>query len=248
MMYIRLAFILTFCCRSAFGQDYVLTTKQDSLVGKIIVLTFHNTDKVRITDAEKKKSEWLASNVLRMSINNESYKAVKTPTGYRIMKIAKPGILSLCYARQLEEAPYDIPYFVKNTGESLEVPKILFKVQTSSFLKECGDLKERITAGELGRKDLDKIIDEYNHCMERQTVKTTVAQSDPKLDAITEFRKKLEADPTVSEEAKEIVVDLYKKVQENKPAPNYLKDGLREALKNHPAHLADFEALLEAMK
>ena len=62
------------------------------------------------------------------------------------------------------------------------------------------------------------------------------------------FKEKLQKDTTVPPDALDIVKDLYAKVRENKPIPNYLSEGLKESLKDHPGYLGELEELLKLLK
>jgi hypothetical protein len=58
----------------------------------------------------------------------------------------------------------------------------------------------------------------------------------------------LSKDATVPVEALDILKDLFAKIKEGRPAPNYLTDGLREALKGHPAYAGELESLIATLK
>lgn len=247
-MNLRALIILTCSALSSQGQDYLVTTKLDTLRGKLTVITYPGMDKIQVSEQKKKKQEINVTVVLIAMLSGQAYKTVPTTDGYRLMRLAKSGILSLCYARQSPGTPYDTPYLVKSTGESMEVPKILFKNRMSGFLKDCPLAAQKVEAGTLGKNDVEKIVDEYNQCMDKQTEQAFVAVADTGLKAITEFKLKLEQDKTVPADALEILKDIYQKVKEEKSVPNYLKNSLREALKSHPSYQADLDNLLDKLK
>ncbi len=130
----------------------------------------------------------------------------------------------------------------------MEITTLRFKNSISNFLNECATIEQKIENGQLGRKDLDKIIDTYNQCIEDQTQKSPVTDADPRLTALSNFTNKLKADSTVPTDAVDILNDLHAKVRDSKPIPNYLTEGLRDLLKDHPAYLGDLENLFNLLK
>ena len=229
------------------AQDYLVTTKQDTLRGKLTISGYTTSDRA-VLMADNKRSEFQAYLVLAVRIDSNTFVPVRTPEAFRLMQLKKRGLVSLCLGRQAPGTPYNIPYLVKLSGESMEVNALRFKRSMARFLSECGTVRQKIEEGSLGRNDLEKIVDTYNRCLEQQTTVAFTSTEDPKLTAITAFNQKLSSDSSIPAEAREILKDLYAKVKEGRSAPNYLKEGLREALKAHPAYTADLEQLLAKIK
>jgi hypothetical protein len=231
------------------AQDYLVTTKKDTLRGKITIASYTTSDRAVLTaEADKKKSEYQAYNVLAVRIDSFTYIPVRTPDAFRFMRQKKGGLVSLCFSRQAPGTPYNIPYLVKVSGEAMEVNALRFKKTVSRFLEECANVRQKIEEESLGRDDLEKIVDSYNRCLVLQTTVAFTASEDPKLEALTAFNKTLSKDATVPPEAMDILKDLFAKVKEGRQAPNYLTDGLREALKGHPAYAGELENLLATLK
>lgn len=229
------------------AQDYLVTTRKDTLRGKLSLMSFEKVDKAMLS-VNKKKTDYPAYSVLFIYMDSTKYVPVRTVDAFRFMKLSKSGMVSLCFARQSAGTPYNIPYLVKKSGESMEVNALRFKRTISNFLAECSWLKDKIEEEELGRDDLEKIIDTYNTCLEQQSTVAFLASEDPKLSALNSFNKKLGEDTTVPEDAKEILKDLYIKVKDGKPVPTYLSEGLRQSLKDFPAYQEDLEKLLAILK
>lgn len=229
------------------AQDYLVTSKKDTLRGKLTLSGYTTADRAVLTSADKKKTEYPAYSLLAVHIDTNTYIPVRTPDAFRFMRLKKSGMVSLCYARQAPGTPYNIPYLVKVSGEAMEVNALRFKKTVSRFLAECATVRQKIEEESLGRDDLEKIVDAYNRCLVQQTTVAFIASEDPKLEALTAFNKKLSQDTTVPPEALDILKDLYTKVKEGRPAPNYLTDGLREALKGHPAYAEELESLLATL-
>lgn len=229
------------------AQDYLVTTRMDTLRGKITIQTHATADRASLV-IEKKKTEYQAYGVLAVCIDTTTYVPVRTKDAFRFMRLKKKGMVSLCYAQQSPGTPYNVPYLVKISGESMEVTALRFRKTVSVFLGECATVTQKIEQESLGRNDLEKIVDSYNQCLDKQTTVAFSTTENPKLVAINTFNTKLGNDGTVPEDAKEILRDLYNKIKEGKQAPNYLIEGLREALGSHPAYTADLENLITVLK
>lgn len=196
---------------------------------------------------DKKKTEYPAYSVLGAYLDSVTYIPVRTPDAFRFMRLGRTGMLALCYARQFPGTPFNIPYLVKRSGESMEVSALRFKKSVSRFLAECNTISQKIEEESLGRDDLEIIVDGYNRCLEQQTTVAFVASEDPKLSALNAFNKKLSQDTAVPPDVLEILKDLFIKVKDGKPVPNYLAEGLRESLKDFPNYREDVETLLAVL-
>ena len=172
------ASILTICFIPAYTQDYVVTTRKDTLRGKVAISSYTNMDRVQL-NAEKKKTEFAATAVSTVSLDSQIYQPVRITDGFRLLKLERSGHVSLYLGRQSPGTPYNVPFLVKKSGESMEVSSLRFKKYMITFLEDCSSIEQKIEAGNLGRKDLDKIIDEYNRCIEKQTDKSLIPGSDP---------------------------------------------------------------------
>lgn len=242
-----LLLLLALNATTLWAQDYLVTARKDTLRGKLSIISIDKVDNVTIR-IDKKKTDYAAYTVLMAFMDSVIYVPVRKSDSFRMMKLGKKGLLSLCYERQSPGMPYNIPYLVKKSGESMEAGALRFKKSVSKFLEDCGTIKLKIEAGELGRDDLEKLVDSYNSCLEQQSTVAFVETMDPKLSALNAFNQKLSKDDTVPAEAREILKDLYTKVKSGGPVPNYLAEGLRETLKDLPAYQEDVEKLLAVLK
>lgn len=247
-MKLYLLLSLSLVCLGLHAQDYLVTSRNDTLRGELSIMSLEKFDKVTLT-VDKKKTDHPAYAILLAYIDSARYIPVRTVDAFRMMKAYKSGMVSLCYARQSSGRPYDIPYLVKKSGGTLEISAIRFKANVSKFLAECSSLRNSIEEGKLGRNDLEKIVDTYNSCLEQQsTVAFSVTTEDPKLAALNSFHNRLSSDSAVPEDAKEILKDLYMKVKDNKPVPTYLSEALRQAFKDLPNYHEDVEKLIAVLK
>lgn len=245
----RFAFYL--CLLFAFvdlhAQDYLVTLRGDTLRGRAEIHSYPKIERVTLV-VDKKKTEYPATAVQKVVRDSVTYVPVRTTDAYLFMRQARRGLVSLCYARQSPGTPYNVPFLVKRSGESIEVSALRFKRTISNFLSECNSIRTKIEEGQLGRNDLEKIIDEYNRCLESQTQQVFFESENPKLTALNAFNEKIGKDTSVPADARDILKDMYLRVKDGKPVPNYLSEGLKENLKGHPAYTADLESLLALLK
>jgi hypothetical protein len=239
--------LIVVCSLGGYAQDYLVTTKRDTLRGRLSISSFPTMDKV-VVAVNKKKTEFPATSVYVLVLDSQVYKPVRTTEAYRLMKLSRAGMVSLFYARQSPGTPYNIPFVVKMSGEAMEVTSLRFKRSMAVFLEECSSIKNKIEQDKLGKRDLEKIIDEYNLCLDQQTSTLLVSREDPRLVALNTMSARFEKDTTITSDARDIIKDLYTKVRENKTIPNYLIEGLRESLKDRKEYQEDLEILIAKLK
>jgi hypothetical protein len=236
------------------AQDYAVTQKNDTLRGKANIQTYGPIDHVQIVAADKKKTVLTATQVTAVYLNNETYNPVRTVYGYRMMKLVRPGFVSLYLGRRATGPSdtgfyYDTKFLVKRDGSSIEVPSLSFKKTIGNFLNECASIKHKIEKEDLGRGDLDQIITEYNTCIEEQTrdskVKPPLENSDPKMLLLKKLQTRvLESSLAGKNDGLEILTDMMNKVKLHQNVPKYQLDGLRAILKESPELSEDFEEIV----
>ena len=239
----------------AQAQDYVVTLKNDTLKGVAKISDYDVIDRIDLMD-QKKKNHFTAIQVRTLFMNREIFNPIRTDDGYRMMKLAKAGYLSLYKGRRpnssaSDPSNYDVSYLIKRGGSVIELPNLTFKKAMIDFLKDCNIMKEKIEKENLGKKDLDQIITDYNNCIENQTHPTPIAlvsSSDPTLIALGKLKTKLEASQLSSKkDAVDILNDMSDKVRGNQPVPNYLMEGLKGLLKDAPEYQSDLEKILSLL-
>jgi hypothetical protein len=251
---IMMSAILVLCSWAAFGEDYAVTLKNDTLRGKVSIQAYGIIDHIQITSSEKKRTNLTAIQVKAVSIAGETYQPVRTDNGYRMMKLVRQGFVSVYLGRKASTVSgqsyyYDTEYLVKKDGNSIEVPNLSFKKVIKNFLSECEAMKAKIDKEDLGRKDLDKILDEYNICINDQTkianAQSSVAKEDPRIVAITNLRAKIEASSlSTKQDALDITNDILDKALHNQTVPNYQLEGLKNLLKGSDELSSDLQQLL----
>jgi hypothetical protein len=125
----------------------------------------------------------------------------------------------------------------------------------TTFLADCPEVVNKIKSGELGKKELDQIIDEYNAVIENNTKVQKTAEvirqtAQEKLPLLENLKKRVgEQNDMVSQKnALDLIDDMVSKVQSGQPIPNYLVDGLKGYLSGNEAVKEDLDKLLASLK
>lgn len=228
--------MLVYQCAGA--QDYVLTTRGDSLTGEVRPLTYGPDKKVQIISKDKEKTSVSLFEVREFSTDGDVYHPIKGEKGYVFMKLLRPGYLSL-YAYQMEnQNRYDGLLMKKADGESIVVPNLGFKKYITQFLEDCPDVAARIKEGELNKKNLTELVDAYNQCIDGRTIDhgellAQRGQQDSKINAWDSLEEKVkEQSFSQKTNALEMIAEIKKKIERKEPIPNFLVEGLRNSLKD----------------
>jgi hypothetical protein len=243
--------MLVYQCASA--QDYLITSKGDSIAGEIKPLSFGPEKKVQIM-VDGKKNVYSIYQTRSFRFKNEIYQPVKKDNGYVFMKLLKEGYLSL-YAFQMEnQVTYDGRYMMKRDGSGLEVPNLTFKKSMIRYLNDCPSVTEKIDAGALGKKSIDTIIDAYNQCIANNTIDHTqsiaqVKKQQKKISAwdVLEEKVKGKSDFEGKSDALEMIADIRDKIKRNEKIPNFLLDGLKSSLSKTDL-TAEYESAVQEIK
>lgn len=239
--------MLTGFIRPAFAQqDFLVTLKGDTLYGKVFCTRFGQSQRIELSTG-KKKQYFTPVQVRSFCSGNESYFPVRTNNGYQVMKLLKPGYLSL-YAFQLEnQISWDGLYLLKKDGSGLEYSGLLFKKRVGKFLEDCPAVSQLIEEKELRRSDVEEIIDLYNQCIEERTqAQTSIAKQLMQWDKLEEKVKALPAFEGQSD-ALDIIREIKKKMDNNETVPRFLRENLRTLLKPHAEIAELLEQLLMAL-
>jgi hypothetical protein len=234
------------------AQDYLITTRGDSLTGQLKPLLYGPEKKVQITTDDKKREVYSMFQIRRYRHKDELFEPVKGPDGFAFMKVVKSGYLSLYHYQLPNQVNFDGSYLQRRDGKGMDVPNISFKKAMRNFLQDCEPVSDRIDKGELTKKNLDEIIDLYNRCIDSQTVrhdKVIVAQTEQTKtigawDALAQTVNSA-ADFDGKSNALEMIEDIKGKVARSEKIPNFLIDGLKSVLKDEAFQPALESALKE---
>lgn len=239
----------------ASGQtDFVVLNTRDTVKGKIKYLNYGTEKKVQITTPEKKKNTYTILQTNSFKLNNEVYHPVRVTQGYTFMKVIKTGYLSY-YSFQLpNQNTWDGRYLLKKDGAGLEVPNIGFKKSLIRFLSECPTLTGKIESGELGKLEIEEIIDQYNACIDLNTRRQNFIiekekDQNTKLTSWTELENSLKNGGEFEDKATalEMINEIKIKLQRDEKVPGFLVEGLKESLKDQGPSIQEIleKALLQ---
>ncbi|MBI1770415.1 MAG: hypothetical protein HYR67_18755 [Bacteroidetes bacterium] len=249
--------IITMAAAScAFAQkDYALSAKGDTLKGELKINSFDNLDRLQV-NAGGKKSSFTALQIKSFVKEGITYQSVKYDNSIRFMRVIKSGYLSLLAFNQTNQGSWDGRYLTKKDGSSMEVPNLAFKKLLSKYLGDCQEVHDRIENGELPKRDLEKIVDLYNVCLQVKTETQTTAKpsSAPSFDsekmlAIKKLSEKVEAENFLTKkDVLDLLKDIQGKVSKNEAVPNYLAEGLKSYLADTPSLLKEANELVALLK
>ena len=238
----------------AGAQDYVVTLKSDTIRGTAKILSYEKLDKVEIRpDGKGKKLVFTALQARTVFYKGEIYHTVQLESvGLKYMKLIKKGYLSYYGFRLPNQVTYDGLYLRKLDGQGIEVPNLTFKKTLSEYLSDCEALKNKLKAGEYGKRDIEKIIDEYNQCKEqtKPIVAPATVMANDKTQAIDELLRKLDASAAFAtkKDAQDILTDIRNKSARNESIPNYMLEGLKSNLNGQTELAEDLKKVLELLQ
>ena len=238
VLHILLFVLLMLVFQFTNAQDYVLTTKGDSLTGEVKPLLYGPEKRVQISSADKEKSSFTIFQVRAFSSNGDVYHPVKGDNGYVFMKLLQPGYLSL-YGYQMEnQTRFDGLYLRKIDGDGMSVPNLGFKKYISQFMDDCPDVVSGVRDGQYTKKNLNELVTAYNNCVDSRTVDhdKIIAERQErtiKINAWESLQEKIrEKDFSEKNNALEMITEIRKKIERRETIPNFLIEGLKNAIKD----------------
>ncbi len=246
IIHILLFLILLLAYQCVQAQDYVVTATGDTLRGKIRLLNYGPEKKVQLTPEGRKKETYSMMQVRSVHSDGDIYEPQRGPTGYAFMRVITPGFLSLYAFQRENQSSYDGLLLAKKDGTSIEVPNLGFKKVMARFLADCEIVQTKIENGTFGRNDLNEIITTYNDCLEQKSdapvaptapavVETpTMEPAKPAPPALASLEEKLKALPDFGgkDDAIDMLTEIRKKIARSEKVPNFLIEGLKDALKD----------------
>ena len=244
-----IVFVVFLISLSATAQeDYAVTQRGDTLRGRV---NFQQVGKIEQVSVKGETKHNLSSIQVRMaSLKGKIYKPVQFSASVQMMEVMIDGYLSLMAFRPPNLMSYDGRLLLLRDGRALEVPSLGFKKYVSKFLSDDPELAEKIDHGDLDRKDLDKIVADFNSFVGKKTQilreRTEVVENQKsKLEMIDELRVEIEkSDIDAKKDLLDMLVEMKDKIANQKSVPAYLSNALKENLKAKPALLEKFEKLL----
>jgi hypothetical protein len=219
------------------AQDYIVTTTGDTLSGDVRPLLYGIDKKVQFRGDDKKKTLYPMFKVLSFSYKDEIYQPVKGPDGYTFMKLLQPGYLSLYSYQMPNQSTFDGLFLTKKDGSGMEVPNLGFKKFMKQFLEDCPDVVESIDNGELAKKELKQIIDEYNQCLDERSIdhgKIVAEKREQKKQLgpwdLLEEKVRAQSAFEGKKDALDMIKEIKNKISNSDKIPNFLLEGLKNSL------------------
>jgi hypothetical protein len=132
---------------------------------------------------------------------------------------------------------FDGLYLVKRDGSRTEVPNLSFKKAMTRFLADCSSVSTRIEQGDLNKKDLNTIVDEYNLCItsRTQSANKTIELRQEQTKKISswdmlEEKVKAEGDFEGKKDALDMIAEIKGKIGRSEKVPNFMLEGLKSSL------------------
>jgi hypothetical protein len=237
ILHVLLIVLLMIVYQCSKAQDFLVTAKGDTVTGALKPISFGPEKKVQVTSADKKKSLYSIFQIKSYNYKGETYHPVKNDKGYTFMKLVKPGYLSL-YSFQIEgQTTYDGLYLAKRDGSGMEVPNLSFKKMMERFLEDCPVVAAKIDNGELGKREINQIVDEYNGCIQNRTVNHGAVIATNQLKEkksepweVLEAKVKEQPDFEGKQDAMEMIGEIRTKIKRGEKVPNFLVEGLKTSL------------------
>jgi hypothetical protein len=232
IIHVLLLLLLLLAYQCTHAQDYIITSKGDSIAGTVKQWSFGSSVKVQVTKQDKSKEVFTVLQVRSFSDNGNVFHPVKFSNKYQFMKLVKPGYVSL-YAFQPEgQLEYSGQYLLQMDGKGMEVPNLNFRKALTKFFADCEEVSNKISTGSYNRKDLDTLLDDYNQCVAKRS--HIISASNRTIDGTRtkpwdNLLEKIEAHEEFEGKADaiEMVREIKAKIQRNEKVPNFLTSGLK---------------------
>jgi hypothetical protein len=243
----------------ACGQDYLVTTSNDTLRGEIKLLNFGPEPKVLLQETgSKKKSAYSIIEVKAFNESDETYHTIRATEGYVFMKLIRNGYLSLYAFNSENQQQWSGRYLSTVDGRSLEVPNLGFKKRLTTFLEDCPDVSKAVDEGDLRKSDLEEIVNSYNACIEQRTQQLTEEKKSntgqTENEVLTGKWDTLERavlehpDFDSKSDASEMIKDIKVKLKRSEKIPNFLIEGLKNNLQGSSTLLKLLEEAVASLE
>ncbi|MBS1507835.1 MAG: hypothetical protein JSS79_14430 [Bacteroidetes bacterium] len=235
-------------------HDFAVMHKGDTLRGEIKILSYEMMDKIQVATKEK-KTIYTALQIKTLQKGEVSYEPIRYDNTIRFMKVLKSGYLSFYAFNPSNQLTWDGRYLYKKDGNGVELPNLTFKKTLSNFLSDCPNIRDRINAGEFSKREIEKIIDLYNECLQSKTEALNIlpvrtdSQNTSIVKAIDNLTAKIEGENFLTKkDALDMLKDIRTKVSKNEAVPHYLVEGLKSYLLDTPSLSGDLDKVISLLK
>lgn len=237
------------------NDDFAVTMKSDTIKGKMNIVDNPLSGHSLIVKVGKKKEHYPSYKIATLYKKDDTYHVAKIEGRYQFIKLIQGGFLSLYrYTPRDQQSAqmFQGSILITKDGRQKVVPNLGFKKQITEFLEDCKSVSSKIENGELSKKDLTDIIDEYNACVpqdyiakEGDIVEEIVYIPDTsKIDELIS-NVKSDADLSSNKELLEILDDLKKRKANGDEVPGYLANILKSNLQGKNELLKLLDDILE---
>ena len=248
-MYKTLILLLTCLISAAHGQGKIVTTAGDTYTGKVSIdIPSQYFESVTIK-TEEDKFTFKAHEVLEIYKDDKKYVPIWVDNRYKIMRVDSEGYVGLFSYREGSAYDFGYRYLYKRDGSGIPVPNLGFRNSLSKYMEDCPELAEDIKSGKYKKGELDKILTEYNQCIDRNTLKSklevgeVIDAENPAIAKIEEIKETTDNDELIT-----LLSDIQTKVAQGKAIPGYLLGALRDYAQTSEALSTDIGALIEMLQ
>ena len=233
------------------AQDYIVKANGDTIRGEVKLLSSNLINKAQVK-VGKEKQIYTTLEIRTCFVKGEFYCPVIKENVLQWMKLIIDGSLGLYAFKMPNENSYNGRFLVRLGKPSMEVPNILFKKVMADYIEDCPSTAEKIKDETYRKKDIEKIVNEYNLCAKEQKLIAAVAVTTvkQKLEALEILGTKVEALPdfTSKKDALDLITAIAQKVSSKEALPNYLLEGLKNSLIDQPEAKAVLDNALALLK
>lgn len=232
---------------SGFGQSYLITTKNDSIVGKFSIMEdSRDNEYVRIDTEDGRQTFRLLEVKKLVDKKGKVYVPLLIEGKYRFGQEVITGYLSKYLYTPLNSShKFQEEVLIKMDGSTLVVPGAFgFRGLVSEFLSECERVSNAVQRKEYKQYQTSKLVNDFNACMlEGDYVRRSSAEQvaekletstleDETAAMIADFKTKLNNSTEVrdKEEALEMFDDIVAKLSKGDEIPKYLTNAFRRTI------------------
>lgn len=245
----------TFAFATYSQSDQVITLQGDTLSGKVTISTNDHSVQSITLKMGKDKMRFKVYEIKSLIKEEEIYNTIKINGTYQLGLLKKEGYLSLYKFMDIEETSsreFSSSVLIKLDGTQLIVPNLGFKKRLEKYLGDCDVVKIRFSENAYKKSDLEKIVDDYNSCIEKNTArlndeKPAIINNPEKVLKIGALIIDIKEDGSLPDidSVLEMLSDVSSKLKEDAKIPSYLISALHSSLINHPEFTNQLNSILE---
>ena len=239
-------------------EGYVAKVNYDTIYGKVSLhIRKGQLQQVSVKNDDGRENFQVYQVLGCRTEDGSIYHTKKILGKYQFAKLVYPGYASYYYytTEEMTTESFTEPVLIKPDGEYVTFSALAFRKRVSEFLGDCEAVKLKIENGEYKRKDLEKILDDYNSCISSQTEMRALAKAGkPSLsgdemanvEKFSRFINKVAVNKEFNgdEELMEMLNDVKEKLSTKAPIPGYLSGAITDKLKDHQTLIKEFNTLI----